>query len=656
MPTAVSYPGVYIEEFTPGAPIQGVGTSVAGFIGISDRGEPNRPERITSWTRFLEVFGPEPVRGFFLWHAVRGFFENGGRDCFVVRASNGSFDTWRPLNRAGDPMMSVRARRSGSSGLQIVIAASHHLNGATLYRPDATVGSLGPRTLVMQAAGAVSAEQAAAQFRPGDLVTFAAIDYGILQVVGASIQVDRDIPNATLPAAVRLADIGAGSASVRLRVPTAFDPRLLTAGTILSFSQGTGANLIQDSQVVSSVVAEVLALPGLDRTYRVGLRSALTQSFRMTADTAVSSEEFSLTVRGGATAIPFTGLSIEPTHPAYYVDRLNSEASPVLVEAIEPAPATATIAQSLPDAGTVALLSSGTAEDLQNIGDGPFLDALDALRPIDDVNLIAAPDCRTTVVQQALITQCELLADRFAILDPPDSAPPFGAGTTSIEAVRRNLASTRGYAALYYPWLRVPPARSGRPVLVPPSGHICGIIARSDAANGVHKAPANEIIRGAVDVERLLSDTDQGVLNLQGINVIRVFGGGGRPVLWGARTTATDRNWQYVNVRRLFLFLEESIQEGIAWAVFQPNTYSLWQNVKRTITEFLTRVWRDGGLFGRTAADAFYVRIDDAINPFSEQALGRLNIEIGVRPTYPAEFIIVRIGIWPGGSEISEQA
>ncbi|NJL22941.1 MAG: phage tail sheath family protein [Leptolyngbyaceae cyanobacterium SM1_3_5] len=151
-----------------------------------------------------------------------------------------------------------------------------------------------------------------------------------------------------------------------------------------------------------------------------------------------------------------------------------------------------------------------------------------------------------------------------------------------------------------------------------------------------------------------MSNIDQGQLNPQGINVIRVFQNGGRPVLFGARTTATDLNWQYVNIRRLFLFVEESIQEGIRWAVFEPNNLQLWQKVKRTITEFLTRVWRDGALFGATTNEAFYVRIDETLNPFSEQALGRLNIEIGLRPTYPAEFIIVRIGIWQGDAEVTE--
>ena len=274
------------------------------------------------------------------------------------------------------------------------------------------------------------------------------------------------------------------------------------------------------------------------------------------------------------------------------------------------------------------------------------------------MNFIAIPDRPTAAaqsmltVQQALIAHCELLADRFAVLDADPQVPLFGA--SSLEAQRRGLDSTRGYAALYAPWLRVVPSNDGPPILVPPSGHVCGIFARSDALRGVHKAPANEIVNGALGVERRISLIEQGQLNMLGINIVQVFQDGGRPVLWGARTTATDTNWQYVNIRRLFLFLEESIQEGIRWAVFEPNNLALWQKLKRTITDFLTRVWRDGALFGAKAEDAFYVRIDEVLNPFSEQQLGRLHIEIGVRPSYPAEFIIVRIGIWDGGAEVSE--
>ena len=182
---------------------------------------------------------------------------------------------------------------------------------------------------------------------------------------------------------------------------------------------------------------------------------------------------------------------------------------------------------------------------------------------------------------------------------------------------------------------------------------MCGIFARSDNSRGVHKAPANEIVRGALGVERTMSDIDQGQLNLQGINVVRVFRTGGRPVLWGARTTATDTNWQYVNVRRLFLFLEESIAEGIRYAVFEPNNLQLWQKLKRSITDFLTRVWRDGGLFGAKAEDAFYVRIDEVLNPFSERRLDDSisKSEYG-RPTRPSSSSFASASA--GGCDVTE--
>jgi len=179
-------------------------------------------------------------------------------------------------------------------------------------------------------------------------------------------------------------------------------------------------------------------------------------------------------------------------------------------------------------------------------------------------------------------------------------------------------------------------------------------MARVDNSRGVFKAPANEILQGTIGVEQTMTDAEHGLLNLQGINIIRVFREGGRPYVYGARTTATDLNWNYVNVRRLFLFLEKSIQDGIRWAVFEPSNISLWDKLRQTISAFLATQWKAGALFGNSPKEAYYVRIDEILNTFEEQRQGRLNIEIGIRPTYPAEFIIVRIGIWQGGSEVTE--
>jgi phage tail sheath protein FI len=204
--------------------------------------------------------------------------------------------------------------------------------------------------------------------------------------------------------------------------------------------------------------------------------------------------------------------------------------------------------------------------------------------------------------------------------------------------------------------IRDPTTRNGTLLRIPPCGHVAGVYARVDEQRGVHKAPANEMIRGALGLERKLTDNQQGNLNLAGVNVIRTFPDRARPIIWGARTTVKKSvtDWIYVPVRRLMLYIEESIEEGIRWAVFEPNNLILWKKLKRTITEFLTRVWRSGALFGDKAEDAFYVRIDEALNPPSTRALGRLYIEIGVAAVRPAEFIIVRIGLWDGGAQTLE--
>ena len=650
MAVQVSYPGVYIDEFAPGAPIQGVGTNTAGFIGVAANGDLDEPTKLTSFDQFKQVFGAQAVPGFFLWFAVRGFFENGGLTCYVVRASNGTYDTGQINNRAGNPAIRVRARQPGlnAPAIQVNIAnVSLVPNTTALFQPTgALTGPPVGRELTL-------GPNEGANFRAGDFITIAAGGerVQIARVVADTIRLGADLTGGPYAAAavVRLADSPVGARTIRVLPAAALSPGALVPGTILTIVQGA----VTDSQIVESVQSEPLG-PGVT-TFRVTFREGLdvTLSLDPANPATVQSEEFNLDVSQGGPATLYPNLSIDPAHPRYFANIINSASGLVTVELIEPPPPDEE-PNNLPAAGAVPL-GGGTDEDLLTIADVDFIDALNTLRDIDDVNFIAIPDRITAPVQQALIGHCEEMQDRFAVLDgltPVPDQPLFGPG--SIETQRLGVDSTRGYAGLYYPWLRVSPALSGPPVLVPPSGHVCGIFARSDNSRGVHKAPANEIVRGALGVERTMSDIDQGQLNLQGINVIRVFRTGGRPVLWGARTTATDLNWQYVNVRRLFLFLEESIAEGIRYAVFEPNNLQLWQKLKRSITDFLTRVWRDGGLFGAKPEDAFYVRIDEVLNPFSEQALGRLNIEIGVRPTYPAEFIIVRIGIFQGGSEVTE--
>jgi Bacteriophage tail sheath protein len=305
----------------------------------------------------------------------------------------------------------------------------------------------------------------------------------------------------------------------------------------------------------------------------------------------------------------------------------------------------------------------GTGDDPTSLNPDDYKGGLKFLEAIDDVNLICIPDAAAHKdcgdIQKKMIDHCIALKDRFAILDSPS-----GADLAMIEQHRGIVQSEKGFAALYYPWVEVlEPIHPSKPrpaipptTFVPPSGHLAGVFARMDNERGVHKAPANTEVRGVRGLEQKLSDGEQGPLNLKGINVLRIFPGSAQVIVWGARTTVDPivTDWLYVNVRRLMLYIEESIEEGIRWAIFEPNNLALWQKLKRTITEFLTRVWRDGALFGDTADKAFYVRIDEALNPPSALAIGQLHIEIGVCPVRPAEFIIVRIGLWDGGSKISE--
>lgn len=267
--------------------------------------------------------------------------------------------------------------------------------------------------------------------------------------------------------------------------------------------------------------------------------------------------------------------------------------------------------------------------------------ALEKFRAVDEITMVSVPGALDKNIQGAVIDHCEKMGDRFAILDGQRT-------TTLTPGAIQGAVRTSNYAALYYPWIKVYDPVSGADDIVPPSGHLAGVYARSDSQRGVHKAPANEVIRGASAVEVPLSKADQDGLNPDGINIIRQFNS--NVTVWGARTLGGDANgeWKYVNVRRLFLYLRESIDEGTQWVVFEPNTPDLWAKITRNITAFLTTTWRSGALFGNTAAEAFYVKCDAETNPPDVRDLGQVITEIGVAPAKPAEFVIFRIKQWAG--------
>jgi phage tail sheath protein FI len=264
---------------------------------------------------------------------------------------------------------------------------------------------------------------------------------------------------------------------------------------------------------------------------------------------------------------------------------------------------------------------------------------LAALELIDEISLLIAPDQAQNNYYEALtdavIDQCEQLKDRFAIISAKSGASNY----QTLHPPRNT-----NYAGFYYPWLKVYDPLTNTTIAVPASGHIAGIFARSDIERGVHKAPANEVVRGAVDLEFPVTKTMQDVLNPRGVNCLRDFRNDGRGLrLWGARTMSSDPEWRYVNVRRLFLFMEKSIDEGTQWVMFEPNDDATWSKVRRNITNFLITVWRSGALMGLTPDEAFFVACDRTMMTQDDIDNGRLICVIGIAPIKPAEFIIFRI-------------
>jgi phage tail sheath protein FI len=319
------------------------------------------------------------------------------------------------------------------------------------------------------------------------------------------------------------------------------------------------------------------------------------------------------------------------------------------------------------------VVNTGDAESIA--GSGRERGGLAALEYVDDVSIVAAPGRTDVATYDALLEHCEQMRDRVAVLDAPrevddldrlievatvaaparPASPAEGeeAAPTS-RAERRGFRprqSDYGYGAFYFPWIRVRDPLSNAIVDVPPSGHIGGIWARTDGLRGVHKAPANEIVRGALDIVYRLTDVEQGELNRNGVNCIRLFSRLGIRV-WGARTVADPSSeWRYLNVRRLVCMIAESIEESTQWIVFEPNDYALWKSIRRDVTAFLTRVWRDGALFGRTPEEAFFVKCDEETNPPESIEAGMVVAVIGIAPVKPAEFVVFRITQHAAGSD-----
>jgi hypothetical protein len=276
---------------------------------------------------------------------------------------------------------------------------------------------------------------------------------------------------------------------------------------------------------------------------------------------------------------------------------------------------------------------------------------LDVLEHIDEVAILAAPGFTDPAAYAAMRDTCDRLGDRVGILDGPGELDDAALSQIlGVPPVKKSKAgkwtppepSAGGLLTLYLPWIEISDPASSRTMLVPPSGHIAGVWARNDAARGVHKAPVNEIVRGAVGLARQITHEEQGKLNEKGVNVIGFFRNEGI-LVWGADTLTRDPTFRYLNVRRLFNMITQSIAKGTRWSVFEPNDRPLWQSIRRDVTAFLMGFWREGALLGSTPEESFYVKCDQETNPVESVRAGDVIIEVGLALVYPADFIIFSI-------------
>lgn len=563
-------PGVYVEEFESGGkPMEGVGTSTAGFIGLAEKGPVEGvPQLITNFSDFRRTYG-----GFlsenefgeyrFLAYAVEHFFVNGGSRCYVMRVapSNAKASTAKQEIlefTAKNPgiwgdSLSVKIRPSSKAKTQILEALDENK-----YRAKGSVG-----------------------FNPGDIVAFTdgdAVEYN---------RVEKNQDNIITFANKFAADV--------------VDTNILAVKTISTCEISLEVKYDDIVEVYENVSFNIDAANCISK--KIAKSELITASF---------------TIKGDDIVTPFELLG-------------GSAEKPVLTAEFS--------------GGSNGSVSSISAADFIGVDKGAGKrTGIQSFLDNDVVSIMAVPGVTDPNVQLTLVAHCENLGSRFAVLDIPRTATK----TSEILAHRDIFSSS--YAAVYHPWLQVFDPLDKKNIAIPPSGSVIGIYARSDNTRGVHKAPANEVVRACVGLDCPFNKGEQDILNPKGVNLIRAFPGQGIRV-WGARTVSGDPSWKYINVRRLFIFIEETIKANTSWAVFEPNDEALWTRVQRTISVFLTGLWRNGSLAGTSTDQAFFVNIGR--NTMSQDDIdnGRLVCVIGVAPVKPAEFVIFRITQKTGDAE-----
>jgi len=578
MPEYLS-PGVYVEEVSGGSKaIEGVSTSTAAFLGETIRG-PVKPRLITNFGDFKRIYGGSP-KSSNLATAVNGFFENGGSRCYIARVTPHDQDNVGKATLEGSgnrDVMEASAQGPGQwaeSTAVVVDDDPRYEEGKNEYFEVSVRYWSANREAINEPA---SAEPEPA---PDIVETYDSLT----PEQAASNFYEKKLSGSTLIEVEQLDDGRPDSG--------------------LSWLSGDGNGSTPKSDGGNGELVEETDDDGDDPAHEIPDDDELDElKYNELQDIA------------------------EP----FDIDR--SQTKDELKEALKE------VRDARTDGGVQAASASQEValSDYQGTDIAGERTGLAALKELDEVSIVCVPDeNQVRGLTEAVVTHCENMGDRFAILSAPQNAGRVSEIETPVDSQ---------YAAYYYPWLEVKHPVTNVDQLVPPGGHVAGMYARNDAETGVHGSPANMVVRGALDLQHNITKGEQDILNPKGVNCIRSFQGRGIRV-WGARTCSSDPEWKYINVRRLFLFVEQSIDEGTQWAVFEPNDRDTWARVRQSVSNFLETAWRDGALMGTSPDEAFFVNCGEETMTQDDIDNGRLICEIGIAPVKPAEFVIFRIQQW----------
>ncbi|HLB71682.1 MAG: phage tail sheath family protein [Candidatus Methanoperedens sp.] len=637
MPEYLS-PGVYIEEFEIGSrPIEGVSTSTAGFLGPAARGQ-TTVRLVTSWLEYQRRFGSYFGADKYLPYAVQGFFENNGQRCYIGRVvKKGATLAEMKLKAGNNNALTMEAVGEGSWGNKIEIKVAEGTDSGLRLR------ILYADEMMEEIFDNISVEDSSPDYyekKVNPISNFIRLvkkddDLGVKPDIGHTGTAQAGAAGTiTLVTTASTADDTYNGMGIELIDGTGKgQKRMITDYAGATRVATVDSNWETNPDITTKYELYWILKGGMDSLQRTGTAQAGGANTITLANAASDKDDFykdwqiEITSGTGAGQIgmitDYVGATREATvSPVWATEPDNTS----VYRLTEP---------------TKLVLADYLRDDTNQPGKRK---GLEGFKEVDEISIVYSPNCQDVEgLGGALISHCEQLKDRFAIIDALQ-------GSVSLDP--RSERETQ-YAAFYYPWIQIVDPPSGSLKLIPPGGYVAGIYARSDVERGVHKAPANEVVRGAKTLEFLITKGEQDILNPKGVNVIRYFPGRGF-LVWGARTLSSNTLWKYINVRRLFIYIEESIEEGTQWVVFEPNNEKLWGRVRATITEFLTRVWRDGALMGTKAEEAFFVKCDRTTMTQDDIDNGRLICVIGIAPVKPAEFVIFRIAQWAGGSSATE--